>query len=91
MGRYKNREIVYEIIDGERFYQEQLWGHADEHDAFHSVGDFIVYMDEYMKRVKEKYTVAEGEEAALDMMRKVVALGVACFEIHGVPERKLLG
>ncbi len=79
------RESVYKIIDGERDYQGDLWNHQD---SFNSVGDFITYMDVYLIKAKQAYTEKEGAEPALDVLRKVVTLGIACFEIHGVPQRK---
>ena len=80
------REEVYNIINKERDYQDSLWG-GRPHDEFKSVGDFIVYMDRYMTQVKEEYTTKAGNTAALDQLRKVVALGIACFEYNGVPPR----
>lgn len=80
------REEVYKALDSEREYQNKLWGgHA--HDNFNSVGDFLTYIDMYLTRAKEQYTTVAGHGAALEMLRKVTALGVACFEIHGVPKR----
>lgn len=83
-----NRTEIYQILDGEREYQDQLWG-GHKHDNFHSVGDFMIYIDDYMRKAKDAYTNQHGKLAALDVLRKVVALGVACFEVHDVPERKL--
>lgn len=81
-----SREEVYSIIDGERAYQDNLWG-GEAHDNYKSVGDFIVYMDRYMTKAKEAYTTKAGNAAALDQLRKVAALSVACFEYNGVPKR----
>ena len=30
-----------------------------------------------------------GHDQSLDLLRKVVAMGIRCFEHHGVPERML--
>ena len=51
----KTRREVYTVIDGERDYQDNLWG-GSSHDSFKSVGDFIIYMDQYIHRAKESYT-----------------------------------
>jgi hypothetical protein len=34
------------------------------------------------------FAESRGDEPALDELRKVVAVGVACFEQHGVPSRR---
>lgn len=78
---------VYEAIDKERDYQDLLWG-GRRHDESHSVGDFIVYMEDYLRKTKEAYT-QKGNNGAMEQLRKAVALGVCCFEVHGVPDRKL--
>ena len=80
-----DRKEVYKIVDLERDYQDSIWNHSEK---FNSVGDFLIYMDDYMRKTKEMYTTESGKEPALDVLRKIVALGIACFEVHGVPERK---
>lgn len=42
-----------------------------------------------MSLARQELTTKEGVESALDMLRKAVALGVACFEQHGVPPRSV--
>jgi len=39
-------------------------------------------------RVSVKGAKRTGSEAALDMLRKVVGIGVRCFENHGCPKRE---
>lgn len=80
-----DREEVYEIIDGERQYQDDKWG--DQHDAGHEVEAYILYMEDYLREAREQVSRNRGTKLALDTLRKVVALAVACFEIHGVPPR----
>lgn len=89
------REQVYKVIDGERDYQNSKWSpnHMTDGvpaDEGKTVAHFIVYMDDYMTRAKHEFTGSGGDRATLEELRKVVALGVACFEAHGVPERKEL-
>ena len=79
------RADVYNAINGERNYQDAKWG-GPEQDKLRSVGDFLIYMSQYIVRAKRTYT--EGnEKAALEEIRKVTALGVVCMEVHGAPER----
>jgi hypothetical protein len=80
------RKEVYEILDTERAYQDEKWGAA--HDAQHTVGDFLVFMDTYLKMAKTEYTRVNGDTAALEVLRKVTALGVACMEINGAQPRQ---
>lgn len=77
------RAEVYEAIDTERTYQIGKWGtnYPDE-----SVKDFVNYSEKYLGAAKEH--AAQGNDpAALDDLRKVAGLAVACMERHGAPER----
>lgn len=91
------RKYIYEIIDGERSYQEQVWGangskrtsQTNNSDpSKHDIGSWIVFMDYYLDLAKKEISTTDKETQVLDILRKVVALGIACFEQHGVPERK---
>lgn len=80
------REEIYKVIDSEREYQESKWTNASH--KTHEIEAWIIYMEYYLNRAKEEitlFTIDEGK--SLDQLRKVVALGVACFEIHGIKER----
>lgn len=83
------REKVYEALDSERSYQERLWGPA--HDRGHSITEFLVYMRDYVEEALHtlsRESDASANPKALDSVRKVTALGVACMEVHGAPKRK---
>lgn len=86
------REDVYKILDEERDYQDGKWNHVDHKGKspteLNSVGDFITYMDHYFMKAKQNYTTNSGNKQALDALRKMVSLGVACFEQHGVTDRE---
>lgn len=86
-GRGIARAEVYSAIDTERDYQLVRWGIKGE-DAKHSVGDFLTYMDDYLVEAKHRASREEGNSGALEVLRKVVALGVACMEQHGAPKRQ---
>lgn len=84
-----NREEIFKRLEQERTYQDKLWG-GDKHDKSHTVGDWLIYMNHYLDRAKIKHSTSYKSDAeALKEMRKVVALGIACFEIYGVPERMI--
>lgn len=80
------RQQVYKIIDGERDYQDRKWG-GRTHDDKKSVGDFIVYMDQYLFRAKEYLTKNPNKTYAMDAIRKLTALGIAAMETHGALTR----
>lgn len=79
-----DREHIYKIIDEERFYQDSKW---DDMDSVNNVADFIIYMETYLEAAKRINNPKEKDQS-LDHLRKVVALGVACFEKFGVPARR---
>lgn len=78
------RQEVYKVIDGERFYQDMKW---EDLDKSNNVGDFIIYMENYLEKAKQANNPRQLGES-LDNLRKVVSIGVGCFEKFGVPERK---
>lgn len=82
------RKEVYSIIDTEREYQDIRWG-GKEHDSQHGVEAYILYMQHYLNKAAKAISTKEGVYGGLENLRKAVALGVACFEVHGVPPRTL--
>lgn len=94
------RKEVYKRIDEERKYQQKKWGRqaVEEErvlfqseeglESIHEVETFILYMQDYLESARKLITRLPDKTIALDKLRKVVALGVACFEQHGCPERK---
>ena len=85
-----NREEVYRAIDGERDYQATRWN-ADTtpSEGKHTPSEFLLYMEHYLMKCRElASTTPEGNTEVLDFIRKVTALGVACMEQNGAPQRK---
>jgi hypothetical protein len=84
------RNLVYAAIDGERDYQDERWGPTGTH-GIHSITEFLVYIQDYTNEALHVESREEDEAAnvkALDIVRKITALGVACMEQHGAPARK---
>lgn len=79
------REEVYELINGERDYQDKKWG-GPEHDKRHSLGDFLLYMRYYLSEAEVCYGTDSYEYTA-DNVRKVAALAVAAMEQFETPPR----
>ena len=71
------RKQVYSLIDEERDYQDRKWG-GSEHDAQHSIADWIIFMEIFLNKAKQSLRVG-GSDVLVDIT-KVTALGVACLE-----------
>lgn len=80
-----NQEDVLAAVVGERSYQDQKWGTIQQHP--HEVGGYITLMRKLLSDAEAAWAGSRGDDDALDELRKVVAVGVACFEQHGVPSR----
>ena len=87
-----NRQEVYRVLDGERDYQNQF---VDErgYATNHPIAAELIMMQTYLNTAMTTWTHSsakndDGEAQVLDVMRKMVAMGVRCFENWGVPERK---
>lgn len=85
------REEVYAAINRERWYQANRWG-DDKPACFHSVEEFVLYMEHYLGEARRLLSTQDHEQGrlgGLDMVRKITALGVACMEQNGIVEREL--
>jgi len=86
-----NRSKVYAAIDSERDYQEKVW--ANMNRPFNNPSSYILWMEEYLDKARklvssrDEKAGTEGCHEVMDMVRKVVALGVACGEANGMPLR----
>lgn len=89
------RAKVYVAIDTEREYQEKIWSNSDKASGATNVSSFLTWMRSYLRKAEDLASCndetpgSEGCDKIMDVVRKVVALGVACGEINGMPERKL--
>ncbi len=83
-----------EALISERIYQILRWGQKDTGnngitEAPHGVGAFITIIDHYLTEAKAAWATGKGDDAALDLLRKIGALVIGCFEQHGVVYRDL--
>ena len=83
-----NREQVYEIINGEREYQDALVQRGVYEKQVHTVGEEILMICHYSDLAKESWTKNYGDTEALKQIRKIAALCVRCMENHGATPRK---
>ena len=79
------RANVFESIGTERFYQERKWGTLQDHPQ--SVGAYLTLMRVHLADAEAAWARSSGDSAALDRLRRVLAIGVACGEQHGMPKR----
>lgn len=83
-----DRKQVFELIDGEREYQDSLG--LDRTDGRqHSVGEYLVMLEVYLRRAFDDWTNNSGDSAALDEIRKVAGIAVHCMEDYGAPNRNI--
>lgn len=86
-----SRAAVYDAIDDERAYQDKRWSpKTTSTSGRHSVGEFVLFMQQYLDDARYQLTFNGEPHAsglALDTVRKVTAMGVACMEQNGVVRR----
>ena len=89
MGVMLTRKEVYALINGERTYQDKHWG-----DTYHSLEEWIVYIEDYLAEARHILTRLAQHEAdpqAAAIMRKVAAMAVCAMEQNGSSPRGQLG
>lgn len=79
------RAKVFDAIGVERYYQELKWGDLVDHPQ--SVGAYLTLMRVHLARAENAWAGANNDLEALNCLRKVLAIGVACGEQHGMPRR----
>ena len=88
MNRDKVREEVYELIDGEREYQNEKWPDDPLLCPTNSLGDYILMVDVYLDKAKKVWQGSSFPEVdARNTMRKIAAIAVRCMEEHGAEPR----
>jgi hypothetical protein len=76
---------VYAAIDTEREWQDRKWGTVAQHP--HEVGGWITLMRKLLNDAEAAWCSEDGDIQALEEIRKVLAVGVACAEQHGLKGR----
>lgn len=80
---------VFDALKSERAYQDARWG-GKANDQHHCIAAWLMFMEDYIAEAKHVYSREESSTMypkALDIIRKVSALGVAAMEVHGAPKR----
>ena len=79
------QQQVFKAIASERAYQDRKWGPIEQHP--HEVGGWLTLMDVHLRKAQEAWAGSSTDHTALIALRKVLAVGVACAEQHGLPGR----
>lgn len=83
------REDVYKLIDGERDYQDSKWPEPRPmDDNITPVAAWILYMEHHIQQAKFQIYILD-ESAALEHIRKIAGLGVACME-HNTTKPRII-
>ena len=80
------RAAAYDAIDSERDYQDALPPNRTDGRS-HSVGDYVTMMQHYQTELVRAWTLNAGDEASLEVMRKIAGIAVHCMEDHGAIKR----
>ena len=81
-----DRKDVYELIDGERDYQDAL-GNDRTDGKVRSICEELVLLQVYIQRALEVWTDTPGDIETREMVRKVGAIAVRCMENYPTPPR----
>lgn len=86
------RTEVYAAIDTEREYQDSFVLPERQYYQTHTLGEFILMLNQYVAQAQEKWTHHSDQEAvpsSLHEVRKIAGIAVRCMEQHGAPKRIL--
>jgi hypothetical protein len=86
------RKDVYKLIDEEREYQIARWNESTTlSGGIHSPEEWLTYMEVYIRKAQETLagsSVQDSYPKAMEIIRKITAMGVAAMEQIDTPARK---
>lgn len=77
-------QCVFAALESELAYSEKKHSEAGRN---HEIAAWLTYMRDYLTEAERIVSRTDREADALDTIRKVTALGVACMAEHGAPQR----
>jgi hypothetical protein len=80
---FMKREDVYKLLDLERRYQDEKWNG----DSEKSVAEWLIYIERHLNAAKKHVYVSNYSEA-LEQIRKIAGIGIACMEYNETRARK---
>ncbi len=88
------RAGVFELISQERDYHEVRRPRGTiPNGGYYEVGSWLTFMQDYLTEAIHQISRSEDSESiqrALETIRKITGMGVACMEQHETPARKPL-
>jgi hypothetical protein len=91
MKQTLTKEQVFDLIKGERDYQDSRWNSTTTtSNGDHSWEEWLMYIEHYIGLAKVQLSTKPKQEAdafAADAMRKITTLGFAAMENNGAPAR----
>lgn len=86
------RKRVYDLVDGERDYQDSKWGSDPQsHHSNHSPEEWFMYIEDYVneaKHILSREAYGDCEQKAICIMRKVAGMAVCAMEQNGALSRE---
>jgi len=80
------QKSVFDAVVAERRYQDLLPKNRSD-GKIRTVEGELLLLEDYIARARKAWVDNAGDTQALDVVRKVVSIGVRCLEVHGVIER----
>jgi len=86
------RQEVFNIIDGEREYQDSRWNeHTTASGGKHSPEEWLVYIQDYLTEaihIASRQANPEAQEKVMEHIRKIGSMCVAAMEQNGLRPRQ---
>ena len=87
-----NRQEVYQLIDGERDYQDSRWNESTTTSKNkHTLEEWLVYIEDYVneaKHILSRNARQDADPIVRGIMRKIAAMAVCALEEHGASPRQ---
>ncbi len=88
--RPESRMLAYDLVDGERDYQNEKWGEMDGVYPL-TVGGFGLLLEEYAAKARAIWAQEPKPEVkTMEEIRKVAAIAVFALEVHSAAPRRML-
>jgi hypothetical protein len=79
--KYQIDAKVLSALHNERVYQNRKWGSIADHP--HEVGAWLTVLRKVLADAERAWCTNRGDYNALDEIRQLTAVGIACMEQHG--------
>lgn len=83
--RPDSRNVVFDIVDGERDYQDEQWSAAERQLT---PGEYLILMEEYVAKARATWVKEHGDVGLRNAFRKWAGIAVRAMEQHGALPRE---